>query len=68
MINKKVYEKHLHKKKNFKALLAEDEEEIQFYDQLRKRELDKISNNKQSRGTFSFFLKPRSSFRKGKLA
>lgn len=54
MIGKRIYEKHLTKKKNFKALLAEDDEDIQFYEKLRKREMDKISNNKQGRSILDY--------------
>ena len=52
MLDKKVYEKtsiKSVKKKNFKMLLQEDPEELEFYEQLRKRESDRISTNKQSK-------------------
>lgn len=44
----KIHEKNLDKRKNFKSLLAEDDDDLGFYDKLRKRDADKILINKQS--------------------
>jgi hypothetical protein len=45
-----IYEKNVAKRKNFKTLLAEDDDDIDFYDKLRKRDADKILINRQARG------------------
>eukprot|EP00842_Homolaphlyctis_polyrhiza_P005968 jgi/Hompol1/6372/HPOL_001188-RA len=52
MQNLSIYEKNTTKRKNFKALLAEDVEDIDFYNSLRKRDGDKFLVNRQTRGTF----------------
>ncbi|KAJ3018044.1 Coiled-coil domain-containing protein 38 [Thoreauomyces humboldtii] len=44
-----IYEKSIVKRKNFKELLAEEEDDIQFYEDLRKRDSDKILTNRQAR-------------------
>ncbi|KAI9002378.1 hypothetical protein BC832DRAFT_118769 [Gaertneriomyces semiglobifer] len=46
----KVYDKSVVKRKNFKELLAEEPEDVAFYEQLRKRDADKIlTTNQQAR-------------------
>jgi hypothetical protein len=47
---KSIYEKHQVKGKNFKTLLAEDEDDVQFYQNLRKRDVDKVMMTRQTRG------------------
>lgn len=49
-----IYEKNLVKRKNFKDLLAEDDDDIGFYDRLRKRDADKILINRQARADRHF--------------
>ncbi|KAI9343742.1 hypothetical protein DFJ73DRAFT_506734 [Zopfochytrium polystomum] len=49
-----IYEKNLVKRKNFKDLLAEEEDDAQFYDKLRRRDSDKILINKQGRADRHF--------------
>ncbi|KAJ3212783.1 Cilia- and flagella-associated protein 100 [Entophlyctis luteolus] len=44
-----IYEKNRTQRKNFKELLAEESDDIAFYDQLRARDADKILINRQSR-------------------
>ncbi|KAJ3417141.1 Coiled-coil domain-containing protein 38 [Chytridiales sp. JEL 0842] len=44
-----IYEKNVTKRKNFKTLLAEDDDDVEFYDKLRKRDADKILTNRQAR-------------------
>lgn len=44
-------------KKNFKALLQDDPEDLAFYEKLRKREAEKISTNRRERGTVSFYYR-----------
>jgi hypothetical protein len=45
-----IYQKNQVKGKNFRALLAEDEDDIQFYQGLRKRDADKVMMTRQTRG------------------
>jgi hypothetical protein len=52
MKNTSIYEKNIENKKNFKALLAEDGDDIDFYNKLRKRDAGKILINKQPRGNY----------------
>jgi hypothetical protein len=54
MMSKKIYDKHT-PKKTYKTLIANDSEDEEFFEKLRKRELDKISTTK--RGTFLSFHK-----------
>ncbi|KAJ3315359.1 Coiled-coil domain-containing protein 38, partial [Boothiomyces sp. JEL0838] len=49
MNNMSIYEKHSSKKKNFKALLAEDQDDIEFYKGIRKRDVDKVLAARQTR-------------------
>ncbi|KAJ3113782.1 Coiled-coil domain-containing protein 38 [Phlyctochytrium bullatum] len=49
-----IYEKNVVRRKNFKELLAEDPDDIEFYDQLRKRDADKILVNRQARADRHF--------------
>ncbi|KAJ3398079.1 Coiled-coil domain-containing protein 38 [Chytriomyces hyalinus] len=44
-----IYEKNVTTRKNFKDLLAEEDDDINFYDALRKRDADKILINRQTR-------------------
>ncbi|KAI9104488.1 hypothetical protein DFS34DRAFT_196624 [Phlyctochytrium arcticum] len=44
-----IHEKSVVKRKNFKELLAEEPDDIAFYEQLRKRDSDKILTNRQAR-------------------
>ncbi|KAJ3044258.1 Coiled-coil domain-containing protein 38, partial [Rhizophlyctis rosea] len=46
--NANIYDKNVVQRKNFKALLAEDPDDIEFYEQLRKRDADKILINRQT--------------------
>ncbi|KAI8909603.1 hypothetical protein EDD86DRAFT_205831 [Gorgonomyces haynaldii] len=50
-LNKKltIYEKNAVKRKNFKALLAEDQDDIDFYKNLKKRDADKFLINHKTR-------------------
>ncbi|KAJ3316752.1 Coiled-coil domain-containing protein 38, partial [Boothiomyces sp. JEL0866] len=50
MNNMSIYEKNSSKKKNFKALLAEDQDDIEFYKGIRKRDVDKVLAARQTRG------------------
>ena len=45
-----IYEKNAAKRKNFKALLAEDKDDIEFYNGLKKRDADKVLIHHKSRG------------------
>ncbi|KAJ3203181.1 hypothetical protein HDU67_010332, partial [Dinochytrium kinnereticum] len=45
--NQSIYEKNVVNRKNFKELLAEDDDDVEFYDQLRKRDADKILAEEQ---------------------
>jgi hypothetical protein len=45
-----LYQKNQPKGKNFKALLAEDQDDIAFYEKLRKRDADKAIMSHQARG------------------
>lgn len=47
----KIHEKNVEKRKNFKALLADDADDIAFYQTMKKRDSDKILVNKKSSGT-----------------
>ncbi|TPX71509.1 hypothetical protein SpCBS45565_g01080 [Spizellomyces sp. 'palustris'] len=49
MRNLHIHEKNVIKRKNFKELLAEEPDDIQFYEQLRRRDSDKILTNRQAR-------------------
>ncbi|KAJ1550866.1 Cilia- and flagella-associated protein 100, partial [Nowakowskiella sp. JEL0078] len=50
-----IYEKSIsHKRKNFKALLAEEEDDVEFYENLKKRDSDKILINQQARADRHF--------------
>ncbi|TPX60736.1 hypothetical protein PhCBS80983_g01648 [Powellomyces hirtus] len=44
-----IYEKSTVKRKNFKQLLAEEDDDIHFYNELRKRDSDKILTTRQAR-------------------
>ncbi|KAJ3157560.1 Cilia- and flagella-associated protein 100 [Geranomyces michiganensis] len=44
-----IYEKSVVKRKNFKELLAEEEDDVRFYDELRKRDADKVLTTRQAR-------------------
>ncbi|KAI8826926.1 uncharacterized protein EV422DRAFT_17462 [Fimicolochytrium jonesii] len=44
-----IYEKSMVKRKNFKELLAEEEDDIAFYERLKKRDSDKVLTNRQAR-------------------
>ncbi|KAI8593585.1 hypothetical protein BDZ88DRAFT_93809 [Geranomyces variabilis] len=44
-----IYEKSVVKRKNFKELLAEEEDDLRFYDELRKRDADKVLTTRQAR-------------------
>lgn len=48
-----IYEKNQIKGKNFKTLLAEDEDDLAFYEGLRKRDADKVLMTRQTRGCIS---------------
>jgi hypothetical protein len=37
------------KSKNFKELLQDDPEDLEFYEKLKKKQLDKISNNRKGK-------------------
>ncbi|KAI8853068.1 hypothetical protein BC829DRAFT_430335 [Chytridium lagenaria] len=52
--NQNIYEKNVVKRKNFKELLAEEDDDVDFYDQLRKRDADKILVNRQTRADRHF--------------
>ncbi|KAI8612042.1 hypothetical protein BC830DRAFT_1138587 [Chytriomyces sp. MP71] len=52
--NLNIYEKNLTTRKNFKDLLAEEDDDIDFYDKLRKRDADKILINRQTRADKHF--------------
>lgn len=52
MKNLKIHEKNVEKRKNFKQLLHEDEDDIKFYKAMKKREGDKILVNKKANGNF----------------
>ncbi|KAJ3006676.1 UNVERIFIED_CONTAM: Coiled-coil domain-containing protein 38, partial [Siphonaria sp. JEL0065] len=54
MKNLSIYEKNLTQRKNFKDLLAEENDDIEFYDKLRKRDADKILINRQARADKHF--------------
>ncbi|RKO93633.1 hypothetical protein BDK51DRAFT_42595, partial [Blyttiomyces helicus] len=54
MKNQSIYDKNVVKRKNFKALLSEDADDLQFYEQLRKRDSDKILINRQTRADRHF--------------
>ena len=45
-MSKKIYDKHT-PKKNYKTLIADDPEDEEFFEKLRKRELDKISTTRK---------------------
>jgi hypothetical protein len=47
---KSIYEKHTVKGKNFKTLLAEDEDDIKFYQNVKKRDADTVMLTRQTRG------------------
>ncbi|KAJ3072962.1 Coiled-coil domain-containing protein 38 [Podochytrium sp. JEL0797] len=49
-----IYEKNVTQRKNFKDLLAEETDDIDFYDKLRKRDADKILINRQARADKHF--------------
>ncbi|KAJ3236224.1 Coiled-coil domain-containing protein 38 [Chytriomyces hyalinus] len=49
-----IYEKNVTTRKNFKDLLAEEDDDINFYDALRKRDADKILINRQTRADKCF--------------
>lgn len=49
-----IYEKNTVKRKNFKDLLAEEQDDIEFYTQLKKRDSDKILINRQTRADRNF--------------
>ncbi|KAJ3346336.1 Coiled-coil domain-containing protein 38 [Kappamyces sp. JEL0680] len=44
-----IYEKNQSKGKSFKTLLAEDQDDLAFYEGLRKREADKVLMSRQTR-------------------
>ena len=46
-----IWERGVKRRKNFKTLLAEDEDDSDFYEKLRKRDADKILVNGHSKGT-----------------
>jgi hypothetical protein len=50
MKNLKIHEKNVEKRKNFKELLYEDQDDIKFYEAMRKRQGDKILVNKKANG------------------
>lgn len=50
MRNLHIYEKNVVKRKNFKELLAEEQEDVEFYDELRRRDSDKILTNRHAQG------------------
>ncbi|KAI8920403.1 hypothetical protein BC831DRAFT_479822 [Entophlyctis helioformis] len=54
MKNLSIYDKNTVKRKNFKALLAEDADDIEFYNGLRKRDADKFLVNRQTRADRHF--------------
>nr|KAJ3421483.1 Coiled-coil domain-containing protein 38 [Polyrhizophydium stewartii] len=54
MKNLSIYDKNTVKRKNFKALLAEDADDIEFYNSLRKRDADKFLVNRQTRADRHF--------------
>ncbi|KAI9206345.1 uncharacterized protein BJ171DRAFT_440430 [Polychytrium aggregatum] len=54
MKHMKIYEKNVVQRKNFKDLLAEEDDDIEFYDKLRKRDSDKILTNRQTRAERNF--------------
>ncbi|KAI9351284.1 hypothetical protein BDR26DRAFT_907396 [Obelidium mucronatum] len=49
-----IYEKNMSQRKNFKDLLAEENDDVDFYDKLRKRDADKILINRQARADKHF--------------
>ncbi|KAJ3106645.1 Coiled-coil domain-containing protein 38, partial [Physocladia obscura] len=49
-----IYDKNVSQRKNFKDLLAEENDDIDFYDKLRKRDADKILINRQARADKHF--------------
>ncbi|KAI8800093.1 hypothetical protein BJ742DRAFT_764473 [Cladochytrium replicatum] len=49
-----IYNKNTTKRKNLRSLLAEDEDDIQFYEHLRKRDSDKILINQRTRADRHF--------------
>ncbi|KAJ3297576.1 Coiled-coil domain-containing protein 38 [Borealophlyctis nickersoniae] len=49
-----IYEKNVVKRKNFKSLLSEDADDVEFYEQLRKRDSDKILVNRHTRADRHF--------------
>ncbi|EGF79292.1 hypothetical protein BATDEDRAFT_89615 [Batrachochytrium dendrobatidis JAM81] len=54
MKNLSIYEKNTVKRKNFKNLLAEDTDDVDFYNVLRKRDADKFLVNRQTRADRHF--------------
>ena len=52
MNNQSIYEKNQPKGKSFKTLLAEDPEDVTFYNSIRKRQADKLLMTRQTRGAF----------------
>ena len=46
----KIYDKNTVRRKNFKTLLAEDPDDVEYYNSLRKRDADKVLMNRQARG------------------
>ncbi|KAJ3297159.1 Coiled-coil domain-containing protein 38 [Rhizoclosmatium sp. JEL0117] len=54
MKHMRIYEKNVTQRKNFKDLLAEESDDVDFYDKLRKRDADKILINRQTRADKHF--------------
>ena len=55
-MNMKVYEKSSGNRKNFRQLLAEDPDDIEFYDEIRKKGSEKAFMSRENRGTINFIM------------